>query len=37
MRGFDYYCKRGSPRGELAPARATERGQQFLSIRIKLD
>ena len=37
MREFDYYCKRGSPWGELAPARATERGQQFVSIRIKLD
>ena len=29
--------KRGSPRGELAPARATERGLQFIGSRLNLD
>ena len=28
---------RGSPRGELAPARATERGLQFVGLRLNLD
>ena len=29
--------KRGSPRGELAPARATERGLQFIGLHLNLD
>ena len=29
--------KRGSPRGELAPARTTERGLQFIGLHLNLD
>ena len=28
---------RGSPRGELVPARATERGLQFIGLHLNLD